>query len=66
MVVNGKNISPAELKLNTLSDLVSHFDLDPRSVAIEMNGDIPSRDVWSEINLKDSDRIELIRFVGGG
>ena len=66
MIVNGKEIAPRELSLTTLKDLVAHFGLDPRSVAIEMNGEIPARDRWSDIYLKDSDRIEMIRFVGGG
>ena len=40
--------------------------MEPEAVAADVNGTIPSRKTWSEIILKEEDRIELVRFVGGG
>ena len=66
MVVNGKEVELGALDVKTLLELVRHYKLEPRAVAVEMNGEIPSRCGWEQIFLKESDRIELIRFVGGG
>ena len=40
--------------------------MEPEAVAADVNGIIPSRKTWSEIILQEKDRIELVRFVGGG
>ncbi len=66
MVVNGEKMELAQSGLSSLMELVHHYDLDPRAVAVEMNGEIPNREEWERIQLADTDRIELIRFVGGG
>ena len=52
--------------LRVLTILIGHYGLDPVTIAVEINGEIPKRDQWSSIALKESDRIEFIRFVGGG
>ena len=66
MTVNGKQISLEELKLKNLLELVRFYELKPQAVAIEMNGEIPSRANWEGILLRETDTIELIGFVGGG
>lgn len=66
MIVNGKEISLEDLRVETLDELVAHYGLKVQTVAVEMNGTIPSRDTWSRIVLKEDDRVEIIRFVGGG
>ncbi len=66
MVVNGQEIDLVASGLRTLTELVRHFQLDPGTVAIEMNGRIPERETWDAVELTGSDCIELIRFVGGG
>lgn len=35
-------------------------------IAVERNEEIVPKDVYNEIWLCDSDRIEIVRFVGGG
>ncbi len=63
MFVNGEEVqTPA----GTLLELIESFELDPRTVAVERNGEIPPRDTWEQVRLTADDRIELIRFVGGG
>jgi len=50
----------------SIYEMIEGFKLDPEMVAVEMNGVICSRDQWADVILKKDDRIELIRFVGGG
>jgi sulfur carrier protein len=35
-------------------------------VAIELNRDIVPRDRWADTLLNESDRLEVVHFVGGG
>lgn len=64
MMVNGEQIPLLESM--TLLELIRKYGFDPGGVAVERNGEIPDREKWAKIELKDGDRIELIRFVGGG
>ncbi len=66
MTVNGKEINLSGIECTTLIDLINYYNLDPESIAVERNGEVPLREKWSEIHLENSDRIELIKFVGGG
>lgn len=66
MVVNGKDVSLDRANSKNLLDFVVLMGLNPDSIAIEYNGSIPSKDSWKGIILKDDDRLELVRFVGGG
>jgi thiamine biosynthesis protein ThiS len=50
----------------TLADLLSHLELDPRTVVVELNREIVRRPRLGETDLKDGDVIELVHFVGGG
>jgi len=50
----------------TVADLVAELGVEPRTVAVERNGEIAPRARWSEIALADGDRLELVRFVQGG
>ena len=67
MIVNGETLALVSIpQVRYLTDLIAHFKLNPQAIAVEMNGTIPKREQWQEISLKDEDKIELIRFVGGG
>ncbi|MDX6446180.1 MAG: sulfur carrier protein [Blastocatellia bacterium] len=50
----------------TLDDLVSELSLTPARIAIELNQKVVRRDRWAETKLAESDRIEIVHFVGGG
>ena len=39
---------------------------DPRTVAVELNGNIVPRDRFPETVLVDGDRLEVVQFVQGG
>jgi sulfur carrier protein len=66
--INGESrdfASPAQAK-PTLSTLIELLGMKPDRVAVELNREISPRDRWSQIILKDGDRLEIVHFVGGG
>ncbi|MCS7205945.1 MAG: sulfur carrier protein ThiS [Leptospiraceae bacterium] len=66
MLVNGKEISIQELSEPKIEELIKKFQLQKHTLAIEINGKVIPRSEWEHVVLKDEDKIELIRFVGGG
>jgi len=66
MIVNGKEYSLESTGAKSIEDLIRFFQLDPQAVAVEKNGEIPDRATWKSSILTEQDRIELIKFVGGG
>jgi sulfur carrier protein len=62
--VNGR---PVELESPTpLLDYVARLGVDPRAIAVEVNGEILDRDTYAERVLADGDVVEIVRMVGGG
>jgi thiamine biosynthesis protein ThiS len=62
--VNGK---PVELPGPTpLLDYVGRLGVDPRAIAVEVNGEILQRDGYAGCTLADGDAVEIVRMVGGG
>ncbi len=51
---------------STVASLLADLDLDPRTVAIEHNGELARRVRFEEIPLAAGDRLEIVRFVQGG
>lgn len=49
-----------------LEQLLEHFSLPMQRVAIELNKGVVRRTDWSNVNISESDKIEVIHFVGGG
>jgi sulfur carrier protein len=50
----------------TLSQLLAHLKVDEATVVAEIDGVIIERTKFSTAKLNESQKIELIRFVGGG
>ncbi|ELS04834.1 thiamine biosynthesis protein ThiS [Xenococcus sp. PCC 7305] len=50
----------------TLPELLIQINLNPRLVAVEYNGEILHRQFWTETQLQNSDRLEIVTIVGGG
>jgi thiamine biosynthesis protein ThiS len=62
--VNG---APRSVAAGTMLDrLVAGLGLEPRTTAIERNGEIARRAEWSAIELVAGDRLEIVHFVQGG
>jgi thiamine biosynthesis protein ThiS len=49
-----------------VADLLAELGLDPRAVVVELNEKIVRRDAIEQTPVNDGDRIEILRFVGGG
>ena len=49
-----------------LEQLLRHFSLPSQRVAIELNKSVVRRKDWAEVKVSESDKIEVIHFVGGG
>ena len=52
-----------EVNLNRLLEL---FSLPSQRVAVELNREVVRKQDWDTVVVKDSDRIEIVHFVGGG
>ena len=64
LIINGEDKNfPSSL---TLHSLVEQLGMKHDRVAVELNLNIVPREQWSVTNLKDSDRLEIVHFVGGG
>lgn len=50
----------------TLISLIDSLGMKSDRVAVELNREIVPRNRWSQIELKDGDRLEIVHFVGGG
>jgi len=67
LVINGQQKDFPELEANAkISDLIAVLGLKNDRVAIEHNGDIISRTLWTESLLQAGDKLEIVHFVGGG
>ncbi len=49
-----------------LGELAAALDLGGAGIVVELNGSIPARDTWDQIELSGGDRLEVVHFVGGG
>ncbi len=62
--VNGRSVELGEP--TPLLDYVRGLGVDPRAIAVEVNGEILQRDAYAACTLRDGDVIEIVRMVGGG
>jgi thiamine biosynthesis protein ThiS len=64
MRVNGKEVHIAE---NTaLSSYLQENGYDMTRIAVERNGEIIPKTMYTECVLNDNDTLEIVQFVGGG
>jgi sulfur carrier protein len=62
--LNGKKI---DLKNRySILKLLKKYKINIKKTAIELNGNIISRNRYGLIYLKDKDKIEIVHFIGGG
>ena len=62
--VNGKGVELPGATL--LLDYVATLGVDPRAIAVEVNGEILPRERFAGCTLQDGDQVEIVRMVGGG
>ena len=49
-----------------LTEVLEQLGFNPRLVAVEYNGEILHRQFWSQTQLQQGDRLEVVTIVGGG
>ena len=64
IILNGENRKFPEGM--TVLDLIRELGFDSERLAVELNLQIVKREQWANSALKQGDRIEVVRFVGGG
>ena len=64
LTINGRERElPAEIALPAL---LEELGVDRRMVAVAHNGDVIPRATYDDVTLRDGDRVEVVRMVGGG
>ena len=64
MKINGKDV--VIKKNQTIYEYLKDNNYNLKRIVIELNGEIVSKDKYNTINLKDTDVMEVLTFVGGG
>lgn len=64
MIVNGKIIAFQEGM--TIEDLLKELNLNSNRVVVELDKEIIPKEDFSKTFLKESSKLEVISFVGGG
>ena len=64
IILNGKNTVISEDK--NILQLLEEFKLPPMMVAVELNKKIIKKEFYNSTGLKDKDKIEIVRMMGGG
>ena len=64
VTINGETKElESEVSLDRLLEL---FSLPSQRIAVELNREVVRRKDWPDTIINDSDRIEIVHFVGGG
>ncbi|WP_231620362.1 sulfur carrier protein ThiS [Fictibacillus sp. 26RED30] len=64
-MINGETVMVPDT-LQSITDLLKHLNLHDQVVIAEVNEEIINNQKQSETQIKENDKIELVRFVGGG
>ena len=64
ILVNGDKISLPEY--SSIEDLITHLGFQNQRIAIEINESIIPKSNHTSFLLKDLDKVEIIKAVGGG
>lgn len=64
IIVNGESRTASEGC--TLTDLIAELGLADTRIAVECNQDIVSRSLYEATRLREGDRLEIVKAIGGG
>ena len=62
--LNGKSQDIGDCR--DLSELIKKRDLSNKTLVIEYNLRIITKELWSSVVINEKDNIEIVSFVGGG
>ncbi|SDY06488.1 sulfur carrier protein [Evansella caseinilytica] len=63
--VNGKSSELPE-HVTSVADLLTYYQLQKKTVIVELNEQLIDKDSHPTTSLNEGDRVELVHFVGGG
>ncbi len=63
LIINGQK---KEIECNSVSELIGKLGLNKDTVALELNKNIVHRHDFESTILKNNDKIEIVKVVGGG
>lgn len=64
LIINGKQKEFPEK--STIADIITHLGIPLETVVVELNKSIIQPETYGNQYLKEEDKLEIIRFVGGG
>lgn len=64
IIVNGENKSFSDD--STLQSIINELKVEEKVMAAAVNMEIVKKDEWNTHTIKESDKLELLQFVGGG
>lgn len=64
LVINGKETEIGSSI--SLYDFLKQTGINPSSVIVEYNFEIPEKVKWQKVILKEGDNLEIVKFIGGG
>jgi len=64
IIINGETLDTPQL--NTVADLARWIGLPDFGSAVELNGNVVRKADHPNTPLKEGDRLEIVRLVGGG
>ncbi|QFT88220.1 Sulfur carrier protein ThiS [Bacillus sp. THAF10] len=65
LVING-DVMEVPDSIQSVFELLQHFQLDQKVVIVEKNKDILEKDQHVKESVTDGDQLEFVHFVGGG
>ncbi|MBW2975856.1 sulfur carrier protein ThiS [Candidatus Woesearchaeota archaeon] len=63
LIINGE---PKNIVCKNILELLSTLNLEKDAVAVELNKNIVHRENFGRTGLKNNDRLEIVKAVGGG
>jgi len=64
IIINGEQREIIE-QIN-LAELLKLLEMPAERIAVELNGEVVRRVVWTKTEIKENDCLEIVHFVGGG
>ena len=61
--VNGED---QEFVSETVAELVQRLSIEPRGIAVAIDGDVVRRSDWNTTSIEDGSAIEIVTAVAGG
>jgi len=64
VVLNGKDVQVSGEA--TISSILENMGWKPELVAVQLNGEVPERAVYTSLKIRSGDHMNVVHFVGGG